>query len=287
MRPLYQFSAGDSFAHRLDPRTKLIFIVCYMVAAFVMPSPWWMFLALILIIWFLAGIKPTDYIIFIVYMLPLVTVLTVIQTLVGPAPHVSLLGAEIPFLSASGLAIGIRISFRLATTGLGFILFAMTTDPFDTGLSLYLSGLSYRIAYMFAFALRFFPLIQEELFVIRSALQARAYASVGSSNPITIIKGVTTSVVPLGVGALRRSQDIALAMERRGFSFPTELGTTRVIFRDIRLRPWDYTLIALSVVMLISMIVIFGWGGKAWAPLPSSSLMFFQACLRSLGSWSA
>jgi energy-coupling factor transport system permease protein len=267
MKPLYQFAAGDSFAHRLDPRAKLIFVLCYMIAGFVTPAPWWMFLALIVIIWVLAGIKPWDYAIFIIYMLPLVTVLTVIQMLVGPTPHLFVFGTEIPFLSASGFALGIRISFRLATTGLGFILFAMTTDPFDTGLSLYLSGLSYKIAYMFAFALRFFPLLQEELFVIRSALQARAYESVGSSNPLVIVRGLTTSVVPLGVGALRRSQDIALAMERRGFSFPTDLGTTRVIFRDIRLRPWDYSIIALSVIMLISMIVVFGWGGQAWAPV--------------------
>lgn len=274
MRPLYQFSAGDSFAHRLDPRTKLVFVVCYMIAAFVFPYPWWMFVGLILIIWLLAGIKPTDYAIFIVYMLPLVTVLTVMQMLVGPPPGITILGQEIPFLSQEGLELGVRISFRLATTGLGFILFAMTTDPFDTGLSLYLTGLPYRIAYMFAFALRFFPLLQEELFTIRSALQARAYASVGSSNPVIIIKGIATAVVPLGVGALRRSQDIALAMERRGFGFPTELGTTRVIFRDIRLRPKDVVIMVFSVIMLIAVIVYFGWGGKAWAPLPDTSMLW-------------
>jgi energy-coupling factor transport system permease protein len=236
-----------------------------MVAAFVMPSPWWMFLALVLIIWIFAGIKPTDYIVFVFYMLPLVIVLTLIQTLAGPAPHINLFGREISFLSEPGFRLGVRISFRLATTGMGFILFAMTTDPFDTGLSLYLSGLPYKIAYMFAFALRFFPLLQEELFVIGSALQARAYASVGSKNPITIIRGLTTAVVPLGVGALRRSQDIALAMERRGFSFPTELGTKRVIFRDIRLRTWDYIVMFLAVAGLVTLIILFGWGGRAWA----------------------
>jgi energy-coupling factor transport system permease protein len=268
MRPLYQFSAADSFAHRLDPRTKLVFVVCYMIAAFIFPYPWYMFLGMALLIWLLAGIKPVDYGIFVVYMLPLMVTLTGIQMLIGPPPHIMLFGREISFLSQPGWEIGIRISFRLATTGMGFILFSMTTDPFDTGLSLYRTGLSYRIAYMFAFALRFFPLLQEELFVIRSALQARAYAAVGSKNPVTILRGVTNSVVPLGVGALRRSQDIALAMERRGFGFPTELGTKRVIFRDIRLRPWDYTLMVLSILFLVAMIVLFGWGGRAWTVLP-------------------
>ena len=266
MRPLYQFSAGNSFIHRLDPRTKLIFVICYMVAAFVFPYPWWMFVAVIVLMWVGAKIKLSDYSIFLLYMLPLMFTLTLIQMLIGPPPGIVIFGYEIPFLSQSGWETGIRISFRLATTGIGFILFSMTTDPFDTGMSLYKSGLNYKIAYMFAFALRFFPLLQEELFVIRSALQARSYAAVGSKNPIVILKGVTTSVVPLGVGALRRSQDIALAMERRGFGFPTELGTTRVIFRDIRLRFWDKTIILFSILMLIGVITIFGWGGQAWDP---------------------
>ena len=266
MRPLYQFAAGESLVHRLDPRTKLIFVVLYMVAAFIFPYPWWMFVAVMVLMWVAAGIKPTDYSIFVVYMLPLMFTLTLIQMLIGPLPGIHVFGYEIPFLSESGWLTGIRISFRLATTGMGFILFSMTTDPFDTGMSLYKSGLNYRIAYMFAFALRFFPLLQEELFVIRSALQARAYASIGSSNPITIIKGIIASVTPLGVGALRRSQDIALAMERRGFGFPTELGTTRVIFRDIRLRPRDYFIIILSALFLIAMITLYGWGGQAWDP---------------------
>jgi len=269
MKSLYQFSAGKSFAHRLDPRTKLFFALCYMVAAFVFPYPWWMFVGIIALIWVFAGIKLSDYFIFVVYMSPLMITLTIIQTLIGPPPGISIFGWDLPFLSQAGFDLGIRIAFRLATTGMGFIMFSMTTDPFDTGLSMYKSGVPYRFAFMSAFALRFFPLLQEELFVIRSALQARAYEAVGARNPVAILKGVTTAVVPLGVGALRRSQDIALAMERRGLGFPTELGTTRVIFRDVRLKKWDFIVIALSIILLVGTIILFGSeAGKAWSVLP-------------------
>ena len=265
MKMLYQFSAGESFFHSLDPRAKLIFVICYMISAFIFPYPWWMFLGVIVLIWVFAKIPVTSYWIFIMYMLPLMFTLTLIQTLVGTPPPVVLFGQEIGFLSKPGFDLGARISFRLATTGMGFILFSMTTDPFDFGLSLYHSGLPYRISYMIAFALRFFPLLQEELFVIRSALQARAYGSIGTVNPIKLVQGLGVSVIPLGVGALRRSQFIALAMERRGLSFPDQLGTKRVIFRDVRLRVWDYILITLSLVGLVAMIVAFGSNiGKAW-----------------------
>jgi energy-coupling factor transport system permease protein len=265
MKMLYQFSAGKSFFHSLDPRSKLIFIICYMIAAFLFPYPWWMFLGVIVLIWVFAKIPLSSYWVFVLYMLPLMFTLTLIQTLSGPAPHVVLFGKELTFLSLPGLQIGTRISFRLATTGIGFILFSMTTDPFDFGLSLYHAKLPYRFSYMIAFALRFFPLLQEELFVIRSALQARAYGAIGTSNPIKMVQGLGVSVIPLGVGALRRSQDIALAMERRGLGFPDQLGTTRVIFRDVRLRFWDFVLIAIAILLLAAVIVLYGTSlGQAW-----------------------
>jgi energy-coupling factor transport system permease protein len=267
MKFLYQFSAGNSFFHRLDPRSKLIFVICYMIAAFYFPYPWLMFIGVVVLIWLLAKIPLKSYWIFITYMLPLMIVLTVIQMLVGSKEvPLKLFGVTFPYFSQAGFDLGIRIAFRLAVTGMGFIMFSMTTDPFDFGLSLYRTGVPYRVAYMIAFALRFFPLLQEELFVIRSALQARAYVSVGAKNPVTVVKGLGVSVVPLGVGALRRSQDIALAMERRGLGFPDQLGTTRVIFRDIRLRTWDYIVIAFSIIMLVTTIVVFSSSmGAAWA----------------------
>jgi energy-coupling factor transport system permease protein len=229
-----------------------------------------MFVAVVIIIWLLAKIRLQDYWMFVIYMAPLMIVLVIVQMLVGPKPpYVTIFGYEISFLSQYGWMTGIRIAFRLAVTGMGFIMFSMTTDPFDFGLSLYKTGLSYRVAYMIAFALRFFPLLQEELFVIRSALQARAYAAIGSYNPFTLVKGLGVSVIPLGVGALRRSQDIALAMERRGLGFPDQLGTERVIFRDVHLRTWDFILIIISILGMIAIITIFSSElGKIWAPLP-------------------
>ncbi len=37
MKSFYQFSAGETVAHKLDPRTKLIFVLCLMIAAFIVP----------------------------------------------------------------------------------------------------------------------------------------------------------------------------------------------------------------------------------------------------------
>jgi energy-coupling factor transport system permease protein len=138
--------------------------------------------------------------------------------------------------------------------GIAFIAFSLTTDPFDWGLSLYQAGLPYKPAFMFAFALRFFPLLQEELATIRNALRARGYRAVDTRNPVSLVLGVSVSMFPLAVGALRRSQDIAMSMELRGFSFPEATGVKRVIFRDIRIRTWDKVCIALTLLLLSIMI---------------------------------
>ena len=256
MRPLYQFSGQDSFLHRLDPRTKLIFVLCYLLISFLVPQPWVLFFLLIAAIWFLAGIPPTEYYPFLLLMLPIMTAITLVHlfliegppylwtTAVGPV-HIS--------ASAPGLQVGLDLGFRLGTMGLAFTLFAMTTEPFQWGMSMYRWGLPYKVAFMFAFAIRLYPLIQEEFLVIQRALQARGSNALGSFNPFVFFPGVVTSAVPLGLGAIRRSQDIAMAMELRGLNLPDELGKPRVLFRDVRLRPIDIALMCASVAVLVAL----------------------------------
>lgn len=251
MKLLYQFSATDSFIHSLDPRTKLLFVACYLVAAFLFPWPWLMGLAIIALIWALGGISPREYYPFLVFLLPIMVAITIVHLFIGSGPF-----WQVGFLQLSqpGLTSGLQTAFRLATMGITFIMFSMTTDPFDWGLAMYRAGLPYRVAFMFAFAMRFFPLLQEEMVVIRNALRARAYAGMQARNPIAFVQGVGVSVIPLGLNALRRSQDIALAMELRGYSFPETTGVQRVIFRDVRLRTKDWLVMGLTLLLLVSAI---------------------------------
>lgn len=251
MKLLYQFSATDSFIHRLDPRAKLVFTAGYLVAAFLFPVPWLMALAIIFLLWTLGKISPFEYYPFLLFLLPIMVAITIVHLFINPGPYL-----EIGFLKLSipGVTLGLNTAFRLAAMGVTFIMFSMTTDPFDWGLSLYRSGLPYKVAFMFAFAMRFFPLLQEEMVVIRNALRARGYDGVHTRNLVKFIQGVGVSVIPLGLSALRRSQDIALAMELRGFSFPEITGVQRVIYRDIRLRPADWGVMAATAGLIVAAV---------------------------------
>jgi len=251
---LYQYSAGDSFLHRLDPRTKLIFVLCYLAVALIWPGYQLMIfttLFAILLLWFAAGISPKEYWQFLAYLAPIMIALIIVQSVAGGPPYVNIaftLGSQFTIsISEPGFFLGLGIGLRLATMGVAFMIFAMTTDPFDISLALHKTGVAFKLSFLVGFMLRFLPLIQEELFTIADASKARAYKAMDSKNPLSILRAIIAAMPPLAAGALRRSQNIALAMELRGFSFPTEFGIKRTFLKDIPMKRADYLTIALSV----------------------------------------
>lgn len=262
MRPLYSFSAGSSPLHRLDARTKLIMVLSYLVLALVVPQPWILFVVLIVVVWLFARISPMEYYPFLLLMAPIIIAITLVHTfLVGGPPYLATLplGPLEIHVSGPGFENGSTLAFRLGTMGLAFTMFSMTTEPFLWGMSMYKAGLNYKIAFMFAFALRFFPLFQEEFIVVQNALKARgsnALASVNPLNPVRLVRGMGLATVPMALGAVRRSQDIALSMELRGLNIADEEGFARTLYRHIELKPVDYFLMTASALVVVTVI---GW----------------------------
>jgi len=224
MKFIYQFTSGDSLLHHLDPRTKIALVVATLAMCFLTSAPWWVLIAVVLVMWLFGRMSPLKYWPVLVLMMPLVTAVFLIHR------------------SREGLEVG----FRLAAMGVTFLGFSMTTDPFDLGIALNRSGVPYRISFLIAFALRFFPLLHEEMSIIRNALKARGYQGPGV---------VALTALPLGLGALRRSQKIALAMEMRGFSYAEQLKIKRTTLKDIRLRLMDLVALTLCGAVLLWMLL--------------------------------
>ncbi|WP_455368979.1 energy-coupling factor transporter transmembrane component T family protein [[Eubacterium] cellulosolvens] len=261
MKFLYQYSASNSFLHRLDPRTKMIFILCYLVVALIWPGYQLMIfttLFAIFLLWCAAGISPKEYWQFLAYLAPIMIALILVQSLAGGPPFIEIpLGPFVIPISEPGFFLGLGIGLRLATMGIAFMIFAMTTDPFDISLALHKTGVAFKISFLVGFMLRFLPLIQEELFTIADASKARAYKAMDSKNPASILRAIVAAMPPLAAGALRRSQNIALAMELRGFSFPTEFGIKRTFLKDIQMKRADYLTIAASLSYAIFGLTLF------------------------------
>lgn len=268
MSGIYSYSGYETWLHRLDPRTKLTFTICYLVLAFVLPTPIMiggvpvstpllMFLAIIAAIWLLARIPPTRYMAFLVYLIPIIFGIVFAHSFfLNPCPCLETTTPVLRSVSTQGFLKGLDISFRIAAMGVAFLLFSFTTEPFTWGLSMYRAGLPYKAAFMFAFGMRFYPLLQEEFMTIRDALKARGSDMLNGMNPVRLVRGMSVTAIPLGLGALHRSQNIALSMELRGFSFPEETGVQRQLYRDIRMRPLDWALTIFWIVVLLAAIIL-------------------------------
>src|SRR5260370_36605392 len=114
MRPLYAFSGQDSFLHHLDPRTKLIFVVSYLLLSFLVPQPWILFLVLIAVIWGLARISPAEYYQFLLLMLPIIVAIILVHTvLIGGPAHLRCAGPGGRFLCGPLPRVGHRVGSRL------------------------------------------------------------------------------------------------------------------------------------------------------------------------------
>ena len=225
MKFIYQFTSGHSLLHRLDPRTKIALVVGTLALCFLTDSPWWILAGALMVIWVFGRMSPLQYWPVLVLMVPLVTAVFLVHR------------------SRDGFEVG----FRLAAMGVTFLGFSMTTDPFDLGIALNRSGVPYRISFLIAFALRFFPLLHEEMSIIRNALRARGYQGPGV---------IALTALPLGLGALRRSQKIALAMEMRGFSYAEEMKIKRTILKDIRFRPLDFAAFGLMLAATVLAVLV-------------------------------
>jgi energy-coupling factor transporter transmembrane protein EcfT len=136
---------------------------------------------------------------------------------------------QIPYLpvkiTQEGFSRGMLISWQFLSLALGGAILTMTTSPADLvhGLEHLLSPLKYirvpvqDIAVMVSMALRFVPTLLEEYDRIKTAQAARG-ADVETGRYDRKLKFLAALFVPLLVSAFRRADDLAEAMEARGYA---------------------------------------------------------------------
>jgi energy-coupling factor transport system permease protein len=244
MKSLFLYASGDSFLHRVDPRTKflgMVILLYFVLTTLIVPYMAAVLALVILLLWLAAHIPPREYAGVLVMFGPLILVVTLIQALVRPAAdgaYLARIGAL--HFSREGVEVGLAIGLRLTAMALTFAGFAMTTNPNDIALALTKLRIHYRYAYLTSFALRFLPLVQEEARTLLTAMSVRGSPDPDSPNPFKRARAVMNMLLPLIVGALRRSVDIALAMELRGYRDDR----ARTFVRRIEFKREDYLLLA-------------------------------------------
>jgi len=226
---MFEFVSSDSMIHRLDPRTKVIWLVLVTFLAIIIRDPLSLLLlfSITLIILFLVRMSAEKikqilllYILIIIgatlsqalFYVPKEGLSTSIITLVSPDMLlIGLITGGIS-LSLEGAVYGCIQSLRILAMLNTSVILVMTSPLNRIIIGLRQMGVPSTLAFMLATAVRFVPTIMEEYKMICNAQRARGLIS--SAHPIRFFEFTFT---PLILNSVRRCTQLALAAESRCF----------------------------------------------------------------------
>lgn len=154
-------------------------------------------------------------------------------------------------ITDQGLFSGLAMALRMMTLVLSFLVIITTTQTRDIILTLVEKfKVPYDYAFMFMTALRFVPTFMGEVRQITEAQQARGYAIEGW-NPVKRIKAYAPVAVPLVLISLNKAENLAMAMETRGYG-----GGRRTYLREPKMRKRDYGLTVFLILLTVGSVAV-------------------------------
>ncbi len=217
---LGQYFPGDTIVHHLDPRTKLILLIVFIVALF-SASGWAAYILLIMVtglVMAIAHIPPKS--IFrglkpMLFIIALTAILNIFYTKGTPV---------LPgwIITWEGIDRAVKMMLRITLLITGTFLLTYTTSPMalTDGMEILMGPLKklhvpvHEMTLMMSMALRFIPTLIEETDKIMSAQRSRG-ADFETGTLIERAKALLPILVPLFVSAFRRADELAVAMESR------------------------------------------------------------------------
>jgi energy-coupling factor transport system permease protein len=255
---------GESWLHRADPRSKLTLAICALVLLVLFRNVAIVaaLLALLLALQFSAGVPWSRIRQALVALLPVSLLMFVLRSVfypVGPA-----LAAWGPIrVTAIGLLGGGAVSLRILAMGLAVLLWLFTTRNRDLVRGFVQLGVPFSWGMAFALAIRYLPDFATTYQTINQAQQAR-----GLDLEATGWRGRIQKMMPIFIAmlisSLRRSEQIAVALEARAFG---ARGVNRTDLHPLRFGGSDAILAGSAILVLIIAVLVyasFGFGQRAW-----------------------
>lgn len=254
-----QYYPGETVIHDLDPRSKILITFLYIITLFFINTfiPY-IFMTLFLISTvklskvpmklIIKGLKPLLYIISITFIINLFM-----------TKGEKLIDFWIISISKEGAYFATIMALRLIFLVIGTSLLTLTTSPISLtdGIEKLLNPFkkigvpAHELAMMMTIALRFIPTLLDETDKIMKAQKARG-ADFESGNIIKRTKSLIPILVPLFISAFRRADELAMAMEARGYRG----GENRTRMKVLKLQKNDYLALILTIIILIVIIII-------------------------------
>lgn len=258
---LGQYFPGDTVVHRLDPRTKLLLVIIYIVGLF--NSAGWASYAFVILVTALSmaiskikprsalkGLKP------LVIIIILTAVLNIFYTDGTPI-------VEGWIITWEGIERAVMMSLRIILLIVGTFMLTYTTSPIalTDGLEIMMGPLKkikipvHEMSMMMSMALRFIPTLIEETDKIMSAQKARG-ADFDSGNLFQRAKALLPILVPLFVSAFRRADELAVAMESRCYHG----GEGRTRMKQLKMQGIDAWALVLGAMFLSAIFTMKHFG---------------------------
>jgi energy-coupling factor transport system permease protein len=240
-----RFRRVNSPIHNLDPRVKFIYACVIFAVAII----FWQLLPLAVLF---------------VMQIPLVLIARVkrewIRSMKGAAFLASIIFLTnfiFSFISSGYVVTFVALEYALAMTlrflvlvG-SFSIFFLTTSPDHLGLALEQSKVPYEFCFAFTTAVRFVPVLAEEAQTIMDAQKARGL-ELEKGNFLKRVRNYIPILIPLIISAIRRSLELAEAMESRAWG-ATKKRTNLYV---LKLRYEDYLFAAITVGILALAIFV-------------------------------
>ena len=221
---LGQYFPGDTLAHRLDPRTKLLATVLYIIAIFLAKGP-------------------------IAYGVLILTLIVSVR--ISKVGARALFRGLKPVLFIIAFTAVLNLFYTPGTVIAQFWIFHVTREGVTTAIAKKLGVPVHELAMMMSIALRFIPTLIEETDKIMSAQRARG-ADFESGNLLQRAKALIPLLVPLFVSAFRRADELATAMECRCYHG----GEGRTKLHVLRYETRDYLTLAFYAALCAAMIAL-------------------------------
>lgn len=240
-----RFRRVSSPIHNLDPRVKF----AYAIVVFTVAIIFWQLLPLMVLFVmqlpfvFLAGVK-REWVRSMkgaAFLASIIFLTNFLATFIGSGYTVTFAAIE----NASAM------TMRFLVLVGSFSIFFLTTSPDHLGLALEQSRVPYEFCFAFTTAVRFVPVLAEEAQTIMDAQKARGL-ELEKGNFLKRVRNYIPILIPLIISAIRRSLELAEAMEARAWG-ATKKRTNLYV---LRLRRGDYLFIAITVGILAAAVFI-------------------------------
>lgn len=256
MVKFYGIAGGKEItAMKLDPRTKMVIVICISTLALIYNTPdrLLLLLAFTVLLLFIFRINFKAVWGYLKHFLSLMLIVFLIQCIFTRGGETLLSIGSISLVSSQGLLMGAGLVLRIIVI-IAAALLLTTVSSRDFILGLVQAKVPYELAFMVSIAIRFLPFFRDELINVLTAVQLRGVelkkVSWGKK-----IKLCCSLLFPVVFGALLKAQQLSIALESRGF----RAYHRRTYLRRLDFIWGDYVVMLFFITITIMLIICYAF----------------------------